>query len=324
MRSIMRIHPHVSALIACLIAIILLGNCSSLRNEVDPGQLGLASPKLVVSGYLSPQDTTLAIKVTRSNTVVGDSIALLQIGNNVTDATVTLSEGGRSVTLRYNDSHSTSDSAAQFYYSASARLLPILAGRTYTLTVVTANGQRASSTCTIPAPVSPTTIKFDSITENQGRSSVRRYYIIARWQDPPGQTNYYQVAGYFRYTTQCSTCQVDQIGNFPLTSDDDNRGLFSDAGIDGTIIPSGREYMTSASLTGNEPSNFYSQYKTASVTVNLMSIDQAYYQFQMAVIRQRRVRNNPFAEPVLIPSNIDGGLGCFAGYNNSTLTLTFK
>ena len=55
-----------------------------------------------------------------------------------------------------------------------------------------------------------------------------------------------------------------------------------------------------------------------------MSVDQAYYQFQEAVIRQRRSRNNPFAEPVLIPSNIDGGLGCFAGYNNAILTKTLK
>ncbi|WP_381508633.1 DUF4249 domain-containing protein [Spirosoma flavum] len=320
----MRIYSGICSLIACLTAIILLGNCSSLRNEVDPSQLGLASPKLVVSGYLSPQDTILAVKVTRSNTVVGDSLSLLQMGNNITDATVTLSEGSRSVTLLYNSSYSSTDSVAQHYYSANARLLPIIVGHTYTLNVVTANGQRASSTCTIPGPVSPTTITFDSLTENRGRFQSRRYYVLTRWQDPAGQPNYYQVAGYFRYTTQCTTCQVAQFGTFPLSFDDDNRGLFSDAGVDGTTMISGRAYMTSSSLTNDQLTNFYSQYKTASVIVNLMSVDQTFYQFQGAVIRQRRVRNNPFAEPVLIPSNINGGLGCFAGYNNSAITLTLN
>ncbi|GAB3730587.1 DUF4249 domain-containing protein [Spirosoma lituiforme] len=313
-----RIPSAVSTLINGLIVVGLFGGCSSLRNEVDPSQLGLASPKLVVSGYLSPQDTVLAIKLTRSNTVVGDSISLLQTNNDITDATVTLSDGSKSVKLTYITVHPT-DSTEQSYYSASARLLPIVTGRTYTLSVLTANGQRASSTCTIPVPVKPTAITFDSLTQNQGRSLSRRYFVKAFWPDPAGQANYYQIAGYFRYQSR-----LNQPGNFPLTIDDDNRGLFSDEGLDGTTMVSGRSFVTSTTFAANESTNFYDQYRAASVTVNLMSVDQAYYQFQTAAIRQRRVRNNPFAEPVLIPSNIQGGLGCFAGYNNSTITLRLK
>jgi hypothetical protein len=305
-----------------------LCGCTSLRNEVDPSLLGVTPAKLVISGFLSPQDTILAVKVTRSATVVGDSLSLLQTGNNVTDATVTLTDGSKSVRLLYNNIASGDTVRSRPYYSINARSLPILAGHTYTLTVQTANGQQATSACTIPAPVSPATIKFDSVQETQGRSQSRRYYVITNWQDPVGQINYYQVAGYFRYTTRCTTCQTDRdqaSGTFPLTFDDDNRGLISDVGLDGTLIPSGRAFMTSATLpNNNQGTGFYSQFRTASVTVDLMSVEQSYYQFQQAVIRQRRVRNNPFAEPVLIPSNIQGGLGCFAGYNNATMTLKLK
>lgn len=318
MHSPTQFRSVLNMLISCLAVALLLGGCGSLRNEVDPSQLGSASPKLVVSGYLSPQDTTLAIKLTRSNTVVGDSLSLLQTGNDITDATVTLSDGTKSVRLQYTSTRPT-DSTKQSYYGASARSLPILAGRTYVLSVVTANGQRASSSCTIPAPVKPTSIIFDSLTQNQGRSLVRRYFIKTLWTDPAGRPNYYQLAGYFRYQSK-----LDQIGNFPLTYDDDNRGLLSDEGLDGTILLSGRSFLTSTTFTTNESTSFYGQYQKASVTVNLMSVDQAYYQFQTAVIRQRRVRNNPFAEPVLIPSNIEGGLGCFAGYNNSATTFNLK
>ena len=318
MQVLNRIHAALCVLANCLVVAGLLAGCSSLRNEVDPSQLGLASPKLVVSGFLSPQDTVLAIKLTRSNTVVGDSISLLQTNNDITDATVTLSDGSKSVKLTYVTVHPT-DSTVQTYYRASARLLPIVTGRTYSLSVLTANGQRASSSCTIPAPVKPTAVAFDSLTQNQGRSLSRRYFVKAFWTDPAGQANYYQVAGYFRYQSR-----LNQPGNFPLTIDDDNRGLFSDEGLDGTTMVSGRAFLTATTFSANESTNFYDQYRTASVTVNLMSVDQAYYQFQTAAIRQRRVRNNPFAEPVLIPSNITGGLGCFAGYNNSTITLRLK
>lgn len=311
MRTAMRVQSAICALIASLTGLLFFIGCSSLRNEVNPGQLGVEPPKLVVTCFLSPQDTTLTVKVTRSNTVVGDSISLLQTGNNVTDATVTLSNGDKSVMLLYNNVvRSSPDSLKQPYYSIGARLLPIIAGHTYTLTVTTPNEQQVSSTCTIPVPIQPTAITLD--TTNQ------RYAIRTRWQDPAGQVNYYQVAGIFRYiTSTCKACQIESYSS--LSFDGDNRGLFADAGIDGTIIVSGRAYLTSPSTT-----NFYSQYKTASVTVNLMSVDPAYYRFQEAIIRQRRSRNNPFAEPVLIPSNINGGLGCFAGYTNSTMTLRLK
>lgn len=302
--------------IALLTICALLNGCTGLRNEIDPSRLGIDPPKLVVTCFISPQDTTLAVKVTRSNTVVGDSASLLQPDHNVTDATVTLSEGDRSVTLPYNN-RPASSTVTQSYYSIPARPLPIVVGQTYKLTVKLPNGQQASSSCTIPAAVFPKAITFDSLTENSGRT--KRYYVKTQWQDPANQTNYYQMAGIFRYTTSSSK---DERYN-GLSFDDENRGLFSDAGLDGTEFPSGRAFIASAS-TSTQRSNFNNQYKTAVVTVNLISIDQAYYRYQEAVIRQRRSRNNPFAEPVLIPSNIEGGLGCFGGYNNAILMKTLK
>lgn len=320
MQLIQRIDHSLIALITCFSGLLSLTGCTSLRNEVDPGQLGLASPKLVVSGFFCPQDTLLTVKVTRSNTVVGDSISLLQTGNTITDATVTLSEGDRSVILSYTNINPRSDSS-QSFYGISARRLPIIAGRTYKLTVVTATGQRATSTCTIPQAVDPTGIKFDSLPENQNRRQPERYFVTVRWKDPIGQTNAYQVAGIFRYTTAAN---VREERYNSLSFDDENRGLFTDIGREGNEIESGRAFLTANTSTGNLQTSFYSQYNTATVTVNLLSIDQSYYRYQEAIIRQRRSRNNPFAEPVLIPSNIEGGLGCFAGYNNATLTLKLK
>ena len=315
MRFARQIQFPVYTFLAGLFGLLLHG--CTLRNEVDPGLLGIDSSKIVVSGYLSPQDTMLAIRVTRTQTVVGDSLNLLETGIIVPNAKVTLSEGDRSIVLPFYKVNPPADSA----YSIDARLLPIVAGHTYKLTVETPAGQRLSSTCTIPQAVLPKSILFDSLTQTQSRATIQRHYVRTRWQDPAGQTNYYQVAGIFRYSS---------ITNFrdekysSLSFDDDNRGLFSDAGVDGTIMVSGRAYLTSVASATNVSTSFSNQYSTASVTVNLMSVEPTYYRFQEAIIRQRRARNNPFAEPVLIPSNIQGGLGCFAGYNNATLTMTLK
>ncbi|WP_026309057.1 DUF4249 domain-containing protein [Spirosoma spitsbergense] len=315
----MRIPVRIDHAFFALIGALLFWRCTNLRNEISPSLLGVESPKLVVTCFLSPQDTTLAVKVTRSATVVGDSISLLQTGNTVTNASVTLAQGDRSITLRY-DNRPVDSTKVQPYYSMSAKLLPITSGQTYTLTVVTPNGQRASSSCTIPAPVFPAAITFDSLDDTQNRTKVRRYFVKSQWQDPANQANYYQVAGIFRYTT--SVAAKEEKFN-SLAFDDENRGLFTDIGLDGTTFVSGRAFVATSS-SSTQQSSFTNQYKTALVTVNLMSIDQAYYRFQEAINRQRRSRNNPFAEPVLIPSNIVGGLGCFAGYNNAVLTKTLK
>ena len=313
MHSTTPLYKTVSILLVSLIGSVWFGSCTNLRNEVDPSLLGVQPTQLVVSSFLSPQDTILAVKVTRSNTVVGDSVSLLQTGNLVTDATVTLSDGSKSVVLPYNNRLTGDTTRNQTYYSINARSLPIIVGRTYTLTVVATNGQRASSTCTIPTAVPPTAI----VPYDTGKAG-QRPYVLVNWQDPAGQPNYYQVNGIFRYiSATCKACQNETYNT--LSFDDDKRGLFPDAGLDGTKIESGKAYLTFSSA-----SNLLSQYRTARITVNLMSVDQNYYQFQEAVIRQRRSRNNPFAEPVLIPSNIQGGLGCFAGYTNATLTLKLK
>ncbi|WP_338873418.1 DUF4249 domain-containing protein [Spirosoma sp. SC4-14] len=300
----------------------LLG-CGSLRNEVDPSVLGADSSKLVVSGFLSPQDTILAVKLTRSRTVVGDSIGGFSSSDgpaanagNVVNATVTISDGSRSVSLRYF-------ADGQPYYSASTAFMPIVVGKTYTLTVLTAAGERATSSCMIPGPVALKRITFDSIQAGQNR----RYVVRASWQDLLGEPNYYQVLGVFRFITDCSSCANDpgytEREEFTyLSFDDDNRGVFSDAGIDGSEIISGRSYLNGSTINQQLP--FMAQYKKAFVTMNLYNVERSYYQYWSAVVRQRRVRNNPFAEPVLIPGNIQGGLGCFAGYNQSILELKLK
>ena len=307
----------VSLLIANL---FLLSGCDSLRKEVDPDRLNREAAKLVVTGFLSPQDTVLAVKVTRSLPVLGEVFQYTSNGNPVTDATVALSANGKSVTLRFNSQLG--------YYSVSNLQLPIVIGQTYSLSVQTPAGEQATSTCTIPEAVNLTSITVDSLTDNQFGRQNKRYFVRGRWQDPAGQANYYQTTGSLRFVPLCTGCEMNP--NYkpteqynPLYSDENTNGLQTDRSTEGIEMISDRLFL--GNLYGNpSQSGFGSQYKSATLTVNLLSTDQAYYQYQDAVSRQGQSSDNPFAEPVPVPTNIQGGLGCFAGYNRSTMTLKLK
>ena len=302
-----------------------LTSCDSLRQEVNPDRLNREAAKLVVTCFLSPQDTVLAVKVTRSQPILTESTSTGSSNTavNVPDATVTLSEGGRTATLRYD--------VRLGYYRAAISQLPVLAGRTYSIAVQTSAGERAEASRTVPEPVATVSVAFDSLIENQFGRQVKRYFIRSRWQDLANQANFYQVSGLFRYTPVCQNCP-NTPANQPreqfntLYFDDNSGGLLTDRNTDGGTMISDRAFfgIYYSSNVSVPNFNFVSQYKAATVTVNLFSTDQFYHQYQDAIARQSEVSGNPFAEPVPVPSNIQGTLGCFAGYNRSTLTVKLK
>lgn len=300
----------LSLLVFCSIH---LSGCDSLRQEVDPDRLNREAAKLVVACFLSPQDTLLAVKLIRTRTVLNDGSAGSSADNNVTNAIVTLSEGGRTVTLGYD--------AKGNFYRASVRQLPVVAGRTYALTVQTPDGQRATSTCTVPGPVQPTGITFDSLTENQFGRQIKRYFVRARWLDPAGQADYYLTTGSYRFAVPNAPGK-EQLGYLSV-GNNNNGGLLTDRNNEGREMISERLFMSGISYSNNGQAN-YGRYKITNVLVNLFNTNQAYYQYMDAVARQSQVSGNPFAEPVPIPSNIEGALGCFGAYNRSTLTVQLK
>lgn len=311
-----------------IISLLLMTSCDSLRKEVDPSRLNREAAKLVVTCFLSPQDTVLAVKINRSQPVLGNDVGYIYNGNTVTNATVTLSEGNRSILLPY--------AARETYYKEDISKLPILAGHTYTLTVQTPGGEQVTSACTIPEPVNLARVAFDSVESSSsgGRYVYTQYFVRGHWQDPAGQANYYQLTGSFRAIFLCKSCESnpnykeqEQVTT-PYFDNNGNTSLLTDRGFEGKEMVSDRAYYASFQKINqavNGPvSSLNSQYKSATLFVNLLSTDQAYYQYRDAIGRQTGAGDNPFAEPVPVPSNIQGGLGCFAGYNRSTMVIKLK
>lgn len=310
------INRRIAYLLTQIVCSLLIASCGSLRNEVDPELLNRQASKLVVTCFLSPQDTVLAVKVSRSQTVLSDS-ANTSAYDNIPGAVVTLTESDRTVTLRTR----TNTTNANDYYRVEASRFPVIPGRTYKLVVQTAQGERAESSCTIPGPVKLTSLTYDSTVVNQIIRQQRRYFVRARWQDPAAQTNYYQLLGTFQYVNS-KPDTARRVEFRTLRFDTNTSNLQTDESSQDKEMISERAFLNRG--TPERSTSFLSNYKTATVVVDLLNTDQAYYNYQYAVGRQAQASGNPFAEPVLIPSNIQGALGCFAGYNKSTLVLTLK
>ncbi|AQG80766.1 DUF4249 domain-containing protein [Spirosoma montaniterrae] len=308
-------------LIYTIVVGLLLTGCDSLRQEVEPKGLTQEPEKLVVACFISPQDTVLAVRVSRSSPVLG---TVNSSQPDIPNATVTLSDGDRSVTLQ----RAFNQQIGYLYYRATPTQLPIVVGRTYTLTVRVPDGRQVSATCTVPGPVALQSMTLDSAVVNEFGRTRKEYYARLRWRDPAGQVNYYRVAGNNEYVYTSRTggspnrpsrdTLIRQTGNWFF----DNGSTTTDVGRDGQEFVSGRGRLSVAYIWQNGQQQV--SRPTGRVNGYLLNVDENYYRYHDAVERQNRVGENPFAEPVLIPSNIQNGLGCFGAFNKSTLSVELK
>lgn len=58
--------------------------------------------------------------------------------------------------------------------------------------------------------------------------------------------------------------------------------------------------------------------------VYVRNSSEDYFLFHRSVTKQLEVRDNPFAEPVFIHTNVENGLGHFSGYSNSSISFSFS
>jgi hypothetical protein len=204
----------------------------------------------------------------------------------VKDALVTLSDGTTTVTIPRDKNWSV--------FRMRAEQLPIVAGKTYYLSVRSPDGLRAEASCTVPASVVDiSSVKRLPETDNKGQEK-----MVISWQDIPGEVNYYRVV-IMQYIIRDGEASLRNEVNYdPLT----------DEGKDGQRLYSQRmEYRRSYP---NEPN-----------VLQLYNVDWPYYEFHRTFAIQVANRDNPFAEPSLMYTNIQGGLGVFAAYNRIEMPL---
>lgn len=319
-----------SRYIAAISFLLSLWGCGSLVQEVSPNKIPTTTAKLVVHCFISPQDTALVVYINTPRAVLGTSYvdAGYLPTSSIQNTLVNLSDGNTTVQL--------AGVGGQYplYYSIAARKLPIITGRTYTLTVSNPYFPAVTAQCTVPQLVKPTEIQIDSttiLTNGGAQFDPKGPMLTGRlvWQDPAGQPHYYQVNGQTikqlkaKVTYPQSVPQRDTLVRIDTPLRFEKSTLVDDKAKDGSsfISPKGQ-------TTGNYSYSRY-DFPTATllsytVVMTLSNVDENYYRYQAAIEQQGQAEDNPFAEPVLIPSNIQNGLGCFGAFNQSSLTVRVR
>ncbi len=287
---------------ACLLATVFLLAC---EKEVTSIKLPAASSQLVIHSFISPQDTMLNVYVTESKPVTGDRPG--SVSTPVADAAVTLSDGERTISLPVTSIFTGSRGDV---YRVRAEAFPVVAGRTYFLEVSTPDGRRATAQCTVPeARVTPEFLMDSAVRNDYGQEYVK-YTGRIRWLDYPGETNFYRTDGEIWFVRPAGRGELVEE-RFRLNYDFRANHFFSDSRLDGALL-------TSPEFSFNITENINS----ATVYAYLLTTDRSYFEYHRTL--RAGENDNPFAEPVLIYSNVEGGQGVFAAFNRTTLIRKVK
>ena len=299
--SLIHSFTHSKLAITLIISQLAIISCNSFVTTIDPSDLPSTDSKLVLACYISPQDTVISAKVTETKTILGTG----GTRDDIKNATVKLSDGTKTVSLIY--------STDLQYYRALPSQMKIEVGKTYSIVVSTPDGRQVSASATVPSPVNIKEIKLDSgvavnISRNFNARDVKEYYIKLIWQDVAGSVDFYRGFGLAQgIFTDRNNSTVSRIDGIDFTSTDDKNS-------DGQLLALNVTY---------QPSRNSTKATLQKLTVGLFHADINYFNYHES-LRKQRSNNNPFAEPVLLFSNVKGGFGCFGAYNANWLDLKLK
>jgi hypothetical protein len=275
-------------------------------------------PSRLVVNCVYTSDNTFRIQVSRTHHILGEGPPPPELKNvvatiaNDTDQTAMFVEFGK-------------DDENSFLQNHALKSQP---GHTYTLSVHVPGFEPAFATSRAPQVVEIIDVRIDSAnmippSENsQGGTPIEFTF-----RDPPGEGDFYFPQFFLMYTYDSRDSSGNVIGTFEspmeyrlskiipsgiLEGIGDNEGeVLNDKGLDGTLRTI-RLYITQYRyyVSGKPP--------LPKWKFTLGHTYEDYYKYFHSVTLQQYNDGNPFAQPVQIHTNIQGGLGIFAGVATST------
>lgn len=173
----------------------------------------------------------------------------------------------------------------RFIYVISSEEFPLVSGEKYRLEVEGAGFSVFGETVLPKQLTSLTSIR---INENN--------VLSLSWQDFPELGNHYRISA------EGFISEFNFAESFSFNSDE----FISDLNRNGDVLTARGE--------GNEFSNGYDQ-----ITVRVITSDALYSDYFRVLTNY--VEDDPFSDPVQLPSNIEGGIGIFAAVQVSQFTI---
>ena len=186
-------------------------------------------------------------------------------------------------------------------------------GKNYTLKVDSPTYGSIEATQQLPKKVSVMAATYEA------NAAVDRYgergdEITVQFQDPAGEKNYYiiSVTGTYRFESPDTSFVWDNYGLYASPVDPLlehlNQLYLTDSSFDGDTYTSRVRIEPMEKIVYRE--EIESQ-PIESITVRLTSITKDYYLSQKTISAFRDNDDNPFAEPVVLHENVEGGTGFF-------------
>lgn len=271
--------------------IVLLALFSSCEDMVTNVDVPASESHYVIHSYLSPEDTAVTVYIDRSDPVFGNS----------DNDTSWISQAH--VLINGIELLRVSDYKVKF--SLPADSLPIVAGQTYAVSLNIGTETVCSGVCTVPLNRNESVLYkgIDSVEYDSFEgSSYYDYYILYSFTDIAAEENFYRIAAEVSYVDPYSG------DTFVFTTYPESSQYIKD------IVFSGGELSDRLFLGGTEASDGISGLKLI-----LYTSDENYFHYHRAILSQGG--DDPFSEPVIVPTNIDNGLGCVAGYRKYVLNV---
>lgn len=310
--------PHLHRTLSCFLALaVVLTGCGDTIADVDFPE---PDPRLTVISFFGP-DSTWRVRVAATggqDALDNRSDAVLP---RIDDATVEVLRNGAVVDTLPRIPPRFALGREEGLYGSNA--IPAQNGN-YTLRVSAPDYPSVMARNAIPAPVRVEAATFaDSVSVSGDGRPVGRFTV--RFQDPPGEDNFYRVALY--YVNECSGQVEPAFWPFD-TNADIQRDVFADpeALLNGTV---NEEFPIQSSFVFSDEffdGQSYALTVTAPTLVDnipqvdyrlvVSAITEDYYQYQYSLRLKDATEENPYAEPVRIRTNVDNGYGIFAGYRD--------
>lgn len=280
-----------------LLSLLLLAGCeTSLDFQLD------APPKLTIISHLTPGSWEGQRVHVYASQSPSDSSQFYTPDNLVVNVT----EHDADITIRLEN---TVENGKTYFIFPEDFLK---AGYTYSITAFAPGFDLVQATTIIPRPstISNLTIKNIKIQQSDIHEFKKNIHYTLQFDIDHFETNrYYHLVFYNEYRGHEDTLVILD----PQLNDNQNFTPHYDYGV----------LVDKFDLEEGKPLTFEFQdwvvgnHDLIRVYVELRSITEDYYKYHSTLARQVLIRQDPFAEPVTIFNNIEGGYGNFSGFTHN-------
>jgi hypothetical protein len=267
--------------------------CESLSTIEEREVLSTKTPFVQI--FICPQDTIISAKVYGTNPTVGKGSQI--VNPVVNNASIFLSnEMNQRIELKWNKE--------SINYTASAKGFDIVVGKRYEMKLITPEGDNLTATCTIPQSIAQKDVSLQKVNVEPTIFGNGVEHFV-KWKDFPNQQNYYTVFILRFYESTPIDIRVE--------NEEALYSLLDDKVQNGEVITPKSFQLRERQLYGNGQSRYQ--------TILVFNTDENYAKYHKTLDEILRNKDNPFAEPSRLYSNVKGGFGIFAGYNRTELKI---